>query len=282
MPGKSEASLLLDSLFHVDSVIVMIAIVVVSWLPCEDVFFVDPGLPQPFFHAPWRREDSGNQMLSRTVCSMFSFFTIKNHQTFINFGVATVFEQPFWDDYDWSTKIPCGAVSLDRSHVGAVPGCAVPPENLNAFLRAEMQTCLGRCILDQAAINSMMTYISYILIWKKTLERGQKTPRYQEMSKTYIVFFEQILWKPWILQDFYVELGRCQALIRVTLTCGPTSGQAACDLLGRANELLRHEQLISIHWLNMAKPYVKTPAVKPCIVHIIVLLCSVGSKVPGA
>lgn len=189
MPGKSEASLLLDSLFHVDSVIVMIAIVVVSWLPCEDVFFVDPGLPQPFFHAPWRREDSGNQMLSRTVCSMFSFFTIKNHQTFINFGVATVFEQPFWDDYDWSTKIPCGAVSLDRSHVGAVPGCAVPPENLNAFLRAEMQTCLGRCILDQAAINSMMTYISYILIWKKTLERGQKTPRYQEMSKTYIVFF---------------------------------------------------------------------------------------------
>jgi hypothetical protein len=27
---------------------------------------------------------------------------------------------------------------------------------------------------------------------------------------------------------------------------------------------------------------VKTPAVKPCIVHIIVLLCSVGSKVPGA
>ena len=27
---------------------------------------------------------------------------------------------------------------------------------------------------------------------------------------------------------------------------------------------------------------VKTPAVKPCIVYIIVLLCSVGSKVPGA
>jgi hypothetical protein len=32
----------------------------------------------------------------------------------------------------------------------------------------------------------------------------------------------------------------------------------------------------------LAKEDVKTPAVKPCIVYIIVLLCSVGSKVSAA
>jgi len=93
------------------------------------------------------------------------------------------------------------------------------------------------------------------------LEKNPRTwpedPQISRNVEEIYSFFEQILWKPWILQDFYVELGRCQALIRVTLTCGPMLARPHVICLDEPTNYLGtrwHEQLISIHWLNMAKP----------------------------
>ena len=167
MPGKSEAGLLLDSLFHVDLVIVMI-------LDCLNRFSM-----------PLRREDSGSQMLSPCLLHVFFFhYQPLNHQTFINFGVATVFEQPFWDDYDWSTKNPYGA-SLDRSHE--------PCQDVLCHRRISMLSSGQKCKLALGAAfwtrpRSIPWWLTSLTSWsgKKTLERGQKTPRYQEMSRTLI------------------------------------------------------------------------------------------------